>query len=151
MSLTTYLTHGLVGFKGPLFSLRLLPSTAITHNGPSSHSSSLSPLSYSHWAVSWVRSHEPLRLPFLQIYWLTANLSIRHIPNYRLQSAWWQQQNKEVKRRGLLILKRVGDVNYFSLSTHNCYTESECGLCCGLTLCAWKSRFWFSWFPSWSS
>ena len=31
----------------------------------------------------------------LQIYWLTANLSIIHIPNYRLQSAGWRQLNKE--------------------------------------------------------
>lgn len=40
-----------------------------------------------------------LRLPFLQIYWLAANLSILHIPNYRIHSAGWRQHNQGEKWR----------------------------------------------------
>lgn len=46
--------------------------------------------------------------PSPQIYWLTDNLSIIHIPNYRLQSAGWRQKNKkgekeQNKRRDVLL------------------------------------------------
>ncbi len=84
----------LLASKAPLLVFCLWPSGAITHRGPSSHSSSLSAQLFSQRSflgqIAWTSM-----APFPQIYWLTANLSIIHIPNYRLQSAGWRQQNKE--------------------------------------------------------
>lgn len=86
-------------FQRPLCSFRLWPSAAITHDGPSSHRSSLSPLSHSHWAVSWVRSHKPLRLRF--IGWRLIH------PLYTFQITGFNQQNggnrtRRGVKRGLL-------------------------------------------------
>lgn len=84
----------LLASKAPLLVFCLWPSGAITHSAPSSHSSSLSAQLFSQRSflgqIAWTSM-----VPFLQIYWLTANLSIIHIPNYRLQSAGWRQLNKE--------------------------------------------------------
>lgn len=84
----------LLASKAPLLVFCLWPNGAITHRGPSSHSSSLSAQLFLQRSflghIAWTSM-----APFPQIYWLTANLSIIHIPNYRLQSAGWQQQNKE--------------------------------------------------------
>lgn len=84
----------LLASKAPLLVFRLWPSGAITHGGPSSHSSSLSAQLFSQRSflgqIAWTSM-----APFPQIYWFTANLSIIHIPNYRLQSAGWRQQHKE--------------------------------------------------------
>lgn len=87
----------LLASKAPLLAFCLWPSGAIIHGGPSSHSSSLSALhSFSQrrflGQIAWTSV-----APFLQIYWLTANLSIIHIPNYRFRPARWQQQNKRIR------------------------------------------------------
>lgn len=88
----------LLASKAPLLVFRLWPSGAITHGGPSSHSSSLSAQLFSQRSflgqIAWTSM-----APFPQIYWFTANLSIIHIPNYRLQSAGWRQQHKEGRGR----------------------------------------------------
>lgn len=88
----------LLASKNPLLVFCLWPSGAITHSGPSSHSSSLSAQLFSQCSflgqITWVSM-----APFLQIYWLTANLSIIHIPNYRLRSAGWRQENKDGGKR----------------------------------------------------
>lgn len=70
-----------------------------SHNSQQSVLPQLVPLCFTiHSVVSWVISHEPLWFPFPQIYRLTANLSIIHIPNYRLQSAGWRQKHKKEEK-----------------------------------------------------
>lgn len=88
----------LLASKDLLLVFCLWPSGAITQSRPSSHSSSLSAQLFSQQSflgqIAWTSmATSP------QIYWLTANLSIIHIPNYRLQPAGWRQQNKEGEKK----------------------------------------------------
>lgn len=86
--------RGLVSVKGPFACVLFMAQQSRNSLQPVLPQ----PLNYSLRTVSWVRSYEPLWLPFLQIYWLTANLSIIHIPNYRLRSTGWRQKSKDQEK-----------------------------------------------------
>lgn len=79
----------LLASKAPLLVFCLLPSGAVTHCGPSSHS-----------RQTILTAQFPGSDRRNLLYWLTANLSIIHIPNYRLWSAGWRQQSKDGRKRG---------------------------------------------------